>query len=178
MFGLTEMQLRFISLLCLTGTYLFDGCLWEFCTLLCCYEVHVQPYSNFYVGQQEEQQSLCHGYRHLRYSQVCMCRHPVELRTQCGYFQARIGQECNQSTKQPLITGHHVTACNAQHSAASAAHALHMSVPATLEAVPPSDPLPLPAHVAARITANIEQHTACRSAVIAQQRKDFCWWEA
>jgi hypothetical protein len=50
--------------------------------------------------------------------------------------------------------------------------------PVALEAVPPSDPLPLPAHVAARITSNIEQHTACRSAVIAQQRKDLCWWEA
>ncbi|WIA29604.1 hypothetical protein OEZ86_012094 [Tetradesmus obliquus] len=46
-----------------------------------------------------------------------------------------------------------------------------------LEALPPSDCAPLPPHVQARISANIQQHTACRSAVIAQQRKDLCWWE-
>lgn len=47
-----------------------------------------------------------------------------------------------------------------------------------LEALPPSGCMPLPPHVQARIDANIEQHTALRSTVIAQQRKELCWWEA
>ncbi|WIA28224.1 hypothetical protein OEZ86_010780 [Tetradesmus obliquus] len=47
-----------------------------------------------------------------------------------------------------------------------------------LEALPPGNVTPLPAHVQARIDANIEQHTALRSAVIARQRKELCWWEA
>ncbi|WIA08149.1 hypothetical protein OEZ85_007604 [Tetradesmus obliquus] len=47
-----------------------------------------------------------------------------------------------------------------------------------LEALPPGDVTPLPAHVQARIDANIEQHTALRGAVIATQRKELCWWEA
>lgn len=49
---------------------------------------------------------------------------------------------------------------------------------AALEALPPSGCMPLPPHVQARIDANIEQHTALRSTVIAQQRKELCWWEA
>jgi hypothetical protein len=48
---------------------------------------------------------------------------------------------------------------------------------AALEKLPLSEVMPLPAHVQARVQANIEQHTACRRAVTAQQRKDLCWWE-
>jgi hypothetical protein len=50
-------------------------------------------------------------------------------------------------------------------------------VRAALEKLPATEVMPLPAHVQARIHANIQQHTARREVVIEQQRKNLCWWE-